>query len=253
MNMRINLSGLLRVSADYIRELADQVRSLNDWHEPIDVSEPTEDDPAGDVGGWEYSLRVAGDHCKHVHDGLTTLDEFAEFYCLKPEAKPVKHDRVLFLDIDGVLNCHEELHPDVLCGQFHRDKVERLNRILYHTGAKIVLSSAWRYLLYRGDMNLSGLDWLLRNNGVFAGRIIGVTRKDTMRESDQFDGKNWPVCNERGQQITDWLKENPGTVKYAVIDDLDLGISEAGHPFVHTDGSVGITDDEANQIIALLS
>ena len=46
--------------------------------------------------------------------------------------------KLLFLDIDGVLNEHELLHPEVMCGTFHRDKVERLNRVLRETGAKIV-------------------------------------------------------------------------------------------------------------------
>jgi hypothetical protein len=36
------------------------------------------------------------------------------------------------------------------------------------------------------------------------------------------------------------------------VDDLDLGISAAGHPFVHTDGKIGITDENADELIRLL-
>lgn len=164
--------------------------------------------------------------------------------------------RFLFLDIDGVLNAHEPIHPEIMCGQFHVDKVDLLNWILRATDAKIVLSSAWRYLAHRGEMNLAGLDWLLRSHGVLSGRLVGITRPDSMRESPIFDGKNWPVHNERGQQIRDWLNsENPWmaeTKSYVVIDDLDLGISEFGHPFVKTDGAVGLTVKDAKQAIDYL-
>jgi hypothetical protein len=161
--------------------------------------------------------------------------------------------KLLFLDFDGVLNEREPLHPEVLCSTFHPDKVKRLNRVLRETGAMIVVSSAWRYLIHRGEMNLAGFDWLLRCHGVIAGRLHGITRKDTTRANEHFDGKAWPFCNERGQQINDYLCEHPEVTRYAVVDDLDLGISEAGHPFVQTDGGMGMLEDDADQLIKILN
>ena len=64
---------------------------------------------------------------------------------------------ILFLDIDGVLNTHEN-DPEVMCGQIHRDKVQLLNGVLRDTGARIVLSSAWRYSIYRNEATLMGLE-----------------------------------------------------------------------------------------------
>lgn len=151
---------------------------------------------------------------------------------------------LLFLDIDGVLNQHEPLHPEVMCGNIHDDKAHRLNLILAKTGAKIVLSSAWRYIVHRGEMNLAGMGWLLRSHGILD-RLVGITRPDTMMP-DKFTGKeSWPVENERGQQIADYIANCNGMLgvscsRYVVLDDLDLGISNAGHPFVHVDGSVGL-------------
>jgi hypothetical protein len=164
---------------------------------------------------------------------------------------------LIFLDVDGVLNAHEE-DPEALCGQIHRDKVERLNRVLRETGARIVLSSAWRYIIHRGEANLAGMEWLFRSHGLIAGRLAGYTRKDTM-ERQVYNGepRDWPVCNERGAQITEWLAINGesfgGPPRHVVLDDLDLGISEAGHPFVHTDGTVGLTEADADRAIALLT
>jgi hypothetical protein len=164
--------------------------------------------------------------------------------------------KLLFLDVDGVLNSHPPLDPEVMYGTFDRDKVARLNHVLRETGASIVLSSAWRYLLHRGEMNLAGFDWLLRSHGILAGRLLCVTRKDTMqRQPYGGDPAGWPIDDERGQQIADFLRWEPYCLdveRYAVVDDLDLGISAAGHPFVQTAGSVGLTDGDAARLIELL-
>jgi hypothetical protein len=162
--------------------------------------------------------------------------------------------RLLFLDIDGVLNAHEPLDPEVMCGTFHPDKIMLLNQVLRQTDAKIVLSSAWRYLVHRGEMNLDGLEWLLRSHGVLAGRLHGITRKDSERKTMSWDGTyaSWVHGNERGKQIAEYLG-NDRSIPYAVVDDLDLGISDCGHPFVQTDGAVGLRIEEAQQLVKLLT
>lgn len=78
--------------------------------------------------------------------------------------------KLLFVDIDGVLNCHE-WDGEVGCGQIHADKMHRLNVILKKTDAKVIVSSAWRYLVHRGEMDEVGLDWLLRSHGVTSRKI----------------------------------------------------------------------------------
>lgn len=160
---------------------------------------------------------------------------------------------ILFLDIDGVLNAHE-FDPEALCGQIHEEKIHRLNRVLRETGAKVVVSSAWRYIVHRGEMTLDGLEWLFRSHGMIAGRLTGVTDPDTMMPSG-YNGRpeSWPVENERGGQITKWLIDNGWVKRYAVVDDLDLGISDSGHPFVQTDGKLGLTDGDASNLIRLLT
>lgn len=174
--------------------------------------------------------------------------------------------KILFLDIDGVLNTHEPLDPEVMCGRFHPDKVARLNHVLRMTGAKIVLSSAWRYFVHRGEMTIAGVEWLLRSHGVMQQRLIGITRPDTMQERcPTWNGNTpWPVCDERGHQIASWIAFNRtrlGLDSYAVVDDggfhqdgswTDLGITASGHPFVRVEGLVGLTWADANRLIQLL-
>jgi hypothetical protein len=161
--------------------------------------------------------------------------------------------KLLFLDIDGVLNSHDFDH-EAMCGPIHRDKMVLLNHVLKETGAYVVLSSAWRYIIHRGECDLRGMEWLLRSHGFIAGALWGITRPDAMMPK-VWNGelKDWPVENERGRQISDWLQDHIYPVlAYAVVDDMDLGITEAGHPFAKTDGAVGITEENANELIRLL-
>jgi hypothetical protein len=132
--------------------------------------------------------------------------------------------------------------------------------VLRHTGAHVVLSSAWRYIVHRGEATLMGMEWLLRSHGMIANRLAGITRPDTMIRPP-YSGKpiDWPLENERGQQITDWLREHAprghgydAGHNYAVVDDLDLGITAAGHPFVMTDGTAGIVETDVRKLIELL-
>lgn len=164
--------------------------------------------------------------------------------------------KLLFLDIDGCLNghqfCKEAEFNLIDCG-----KVSLLNHVLRETGAHIVLSSAWRYLIHRGEMNLQGMDWLLRSHGILAGRLVGITREDTRKEVRTMDGEviSWLQQDERGVQITQWLAQAHPCGDwpcYAVVDDMDLGITAAGHPFVQTDGKVGLTEVDAERLIELL-
>jgi hypothetical protein len=158
--------------------------------------------------------------------------------------------KLIFLDIDGVLNRHD-WNPLAMSNTIDRERMERLNRIIIETDALIVITSAWRYHYYRGEMSFVGLDWLLRTHGLAAGteerpRVLGITRQDTM-----IEGK--PKENERGQQIADFLNALMFRGPYVVIDDMELGIPEAGHPFVKIDDAVGITDADADLAIGLLN
>jgi hypothetical protein len=160
--------------------------------------------------------------------------------------------RLLFLDIDGVLNNHDYCKSR-LSTTVHRDKVHLLNSVLEVTGARIVLSSAWRYLVHRGEMKLMGLEWLLRSHGVLADRLVGITEPDEMIRNRHYDGvpQNWPPEDARGQQIADYLASHPYS-SYAVVDDLDLGISALHEPFVQTDGMIGLTVADAMKLTWLL-
>ena len=160
--------------------------------------------------------------------------------------------KLLFLDIDGVLNVHD-FNKESMSGVIHRDKVERVNEILRRTDARVVLSSAWRYFVHRDEMDLTGLDWLLRSHGLIHGRLDGITRKDRLNFAYCGDPSKWYIDgNERSDQVLEYLE--PRSVEsYVVIDDLDLGFSKREMNFIHTDGLVGITDEHVQKAIEILN
>jgi hypothetical protein len=64
--------------------------------------------------------------------------------------------KIIFLDIDGVLNRHI-LQNNGYCG-IEQPHVQALNYILAKVPeAKIVVSSAWRYMVHQQAMTLKGL------------------------------------------------------------------------------------------------
>lgn len=151
--------------------------------------------------------------------------------------------KLLFFDIDGVCNAHNYDHV-AESTTFERAQVRRFNRVINETDCRLVVVSAWRYLILRGAMTLAGFECLLRSHGVYAkGRLVGKTgfAKDEMDE-------------DRGELVKEFLRDYPAKVgSWAVVDDLDLGYSHRNMPFVKPDEKVGLTDEDADRLIELLN
>jgi len=164
---------------------------------------------------------------------------------------------ILFLDIDGVLNQHTY---DLIsgCTTIRPHLMDRINWVLDATGAHIVLSSAWRYHVYRKEMTVVGMEWLLRSHGLMKDRFIGITKPDPKPGPMQPFSKepgDQPDDTDRGQQILDWVLENDlkgRGIRYAVIDDNDLKITKHGHPFIQTNSTFGIQWGNAHELAKLL-
>ncbi len=168
-----------------------------------------------------------------------------------PPNDPANFPSYLFLDIDGVLNSHTYCR-EAASNLIDRDKVSHLNRILETTGAGLVISSAWRYLVHRGEMTLAGLDWLLRSHGVRAGHLCGITETDEV--TSQRVGATIGMNRARAEQISYWAwqPKNGDDRPFVIIDDLDLGFTDRSLPFVQTDSSIGLTAIDADRAITLL-
>lgn len=161
--------------------------------------------------------------------------------------------KIIFLDIDGVLNGHGKLPGSVYCG-ICLLRAGRFNRILNAVPeAKIVVSSSWRYMIFRGDMTLRGFEMLLQLLGVNCeGRLIGHTCPDGEIEDEPHhgDAEAWRTAGlrMRRQQIMQTVKELKPT-SFVVLDDLPLH----GTPnLIQTDPKEGLTDIEVDRAIRML-
>ncbi len=104
--------------------------------------------------------------------------------------------KVIFLDIDGVLNCGKTPNPRRLPYVIDPKLKKRLDALLERTGAKIVLTSTWRH-------DPAAL-FTLRRHDI---RILDVVP----------DLPQQPRCEE----ILAWLKKTDRVTRYVVIDDED--------------------------------
>lgn len=147
--------------------------------------------------------------------------------------------KLIFLDIDGVLN-HEYFYEH---SRLHRGhgfcpvSVQNLREIIKRTGAKIILSSTWRRGMTMIDMQeLFGWYDLDRY-------VVGKT--------PIFDGQI------RGNEIKNLLDETSIEIESFVILDDDEDMGEL-MPFLvltkNTDGiRLGITDVHREQAIQILN
>lgn len=115
--------------------------------------------------------------------------------------------KVLFLDIDGVLNSRDFVRRRRASDKNYRlwldvDEiaVKRLQRILKETGAKVVLSSTWR--LYKDSRDM------VRQRVC---RYIDCT-------ADLQRGSKRGIVP-RGEEVQLWLDQHPEVTHYAIIDD----------------------------------
>lgn len=131
--------------------------------------------------------------------------------------------RVIFLDIDGVLNADCDFggkskpNPYVssddgnrYCG-ICRTHVKLLKQIVDRTDAKIVLTSSWKndYNDYIRHGYFNRVGKYLYNKL----RALGLSIYDTTIKYDFSGGKN------RGYEISQWLEDHPEVDRWVVLDD----------------------------------
>lgn len=103
------------------------------------------------------------------------------------------------------------------------EKLELLKQLIDRTGAKIVLSSTWRYgWRYMQDTHIP-------ENDAFRQREIGhfLALQEKLREFELEFLDRTPVINEsmnhRGEEIDQWLREWEGesVESFVILDDLN--------------------------------
>ena len=142
--------------------------------------------------------------------------------------------KVIFLDIDGVLNNRDTWGNRPLIKAFDKDCIAAFNKIIDATDARIVISSSWRNIFAYEQLRT-----LLKNVGV-KGIILGQTPTISL-------------SGRRGAEIKEWLDNGlwPEIDGFIILDD-ETDMNEVESHLVQTNSNVGLTDDMANIAIERL-
>jgi len=135
--------------------------------------------------------------------------------------------KIIFLDIDGVLNVISQGH-DRFGSVFHSHFVDNLKMIIQETNADIVISSTWRV------NGLSEMKEMWSYRGL-PGNVIDITPVSRWMDDDEIEGKD------RGYEIKYWL-EHHDIDNYVIIDDDDDMLVEQMSNFVKTSGNDNHSD-----------
>jgi hypothetical protein len=157
--------------------------------------------------------------------------------------------KIIFLDIDGVLNSEVFLRENPN-EAIDRNNVSILKKIIDKTGAVIVMSSAWRLWFDDNMMPKEGYSQYLYDTLCdFSIKLFGKT-PDLSTEEIRA---NKTFSHVKAKEIIAWLKENQGIDNYVVIDDLDLRNDEINTHLVRINGHIGITEEDAMSIIDMIN
>tara|TARA_R110000772_G_scaffold16535_4_gene46813 strand:- start:650 stop:1114 length:465 start_codon:yes stop_codon:yes gene_type:complete len=150
--------------------------------------------------------------------------------------------KVIFLDIDGVLNTVTDMKGDFQSdydrfrAYINLDLVKKLNKLIEKTESKIVISSTWRKLHTQETLQE------ILTDCACVGEIIGMTGNT----DHAF----------RGLEIRQWLqgnKEKYNITNYIILDDdSDMLLWQANH-FFNTDCEFGLTNKIVHKAIRFLN
>lgn len=123
--------------------------------------------------------------------------------------------KVIFLDIDGVLNSTATPKPNKDSRVIDQTLLARLKKLLQDTGSTVVLSSTWRH----------------ERDGLARAKQLGIPFMDVLP-----DMRPHP----RSEEIVAWLEAHPEVQRFAVIDDDDDCLDSL--PVFQPSAAAGLTD-----------
>lgn len=132
--------------------------------------------------------------------------------------------KILFLDLDGVINSkrtavafdgYPHSFSDSDMKRFDHVAIALIRKLCEETDCSIVLSSSWR---------------------------INSTAHETANALDLPIIDITPVLTvSRGFEINAWLSEHPQVTRFAIVDDIAEMLGDQENNFVQTDDEVGLS------------
>ena len=158
-------------------------------------------------------------------------------------------EKVIFLDVDGVLNSNRSTEPTIA-----EDMVKRLAHIARKTGASIILSSSWRYEYVR-HINPE-LDYYDKD----IDHLITILKKYGLEIADTTPLSYINGANARPYEIRTWLAGRANVKRFVILDDdfwhwnyLNDFVVCTMHMALGGITTYGLTDDDVQKAIDILT
>ena len=155
--------------------------------------------------------------------------------------------KIIFLDIDGVLNCKTSRSR---CGKYvgiDKDKLLRLKKIVDSTSAVIILISSWKRNWQERTQDKCKQDELANYlDAKF--KDVGLVICD--KTLDSLAGFYFS----RGEGILEYMICKD-VESYVILDDIQFDYDGCGLTdcYVKTNSEIGLTDDEVQKAIEILN
>lgn len=157
-------------------------------------------------------------------------------------------EKVIFLDVDGVLNSNRSTEPTIA-----EDMVKRLANIVEKTKASIILSSSWRYEYVRhinpeSDYSDKDIDCLIKMLKKYGLEIADTTPLSYINGT-----------NARPYEIRTWLTGRANIKRFVILDDefwhwnyLEDFVVCTMHMASGGITTYGLTDDDVSKTVDIL-
>lgn len=151
--------------------------------------------------------------------------------------------KIIFLDVDGVINSGNNMKRNAQLKRtcetmyFDSDCMRLLKKLVQNTGAKLILSSDWRF----PDPRTHSICHLQNFSDRLADYGLGLT------------GQTGEARLCRDEEISEWLQEHPEVTNYVILDDVNDGFQGENHRhLVLTDEIIGLTLEDIQKAEKLL-
>lgn len=171
--------------------------------------------------------------------------------------------KVIFLDVDGVLN-HANSEGNGEPANLDHEKFILLKEIVDKTDAKIVLSSTWRFTYEENGKNMHApmyykliellkkydLDLYAETPEIKSKEII---KSITFKEILEMPTEN--VYTNRAHAVKTWLDEHPEVKSFVIIDDEEAGWDyfNLDKNYIQTSYTGGLLPEHVTQAIEILN
>lgn len=159
--------------------------------------------------------------------------------------------KVIFLDVDGVLNSEEDLRVRVengtrqglLYAEVEDRPLALLKKLVDKSGAKIVVSSSWRIGCERSG----------RESIFGAGLYNKLVKRLADYDLEPFDITPSLSNKQRGDEIREWMQNcNEDIESFVILDDDNDMCEFVGTNLVLTDYKYGLTEELVEKALKIL-